>query len=124
VDVEALFGGLEVYQRLEDGDPSLGGLLQHAHFVIPLALGEATSGAELRDTIISRLADIAGDAFNEEVRADVLAAPNPGGALSRVIRKVPAEVPVAVLVDEVRGFVDLSPAAADHQGICFSLVLP
>ena len=103
VNVEALFEGLRVYERLREQDPYLGGLLQQARFVILLGLGDATSGAELRATIISKLAGIAGDAFGEEIRVDVLASIDPGAALSRVIRKVPAGVPVAVLVDEVGG---------------------
>lgn len=101
VDVKTLFGGLEVYQRLEDGDPYLDGLLQHAHFVISLALGGTTSGAKLEAKLISKLANIAGAAFGETERADVLTSTDPDDALSRLIRYVPAEVPVAVLVDEV-----------------------
>jgi hypothetical protein len=92
VDIKALFGGLEVHQRLKDRDPSLGDLLQKARFVISLGLADATSGAELRVTIISKLADIAMRAFDKEARADVLAAPTPGAALSRLINYVPVEV--------------------------------
>lgn len=101
VDVETLFGGLEVYKRLEDGDPSLGGLLQQAHFVISLGLGGTASGVRLEAKIISKLGSIAGGEFDEEAEADVLAAPDPGDALSRLIDYVPANVPIAVLVDEV-----------------------
>jgi hypothetical protein len=108
VDVEALFGGLKVHERLREHDPHLGGLLQQARFVIFLGLGGATSGAKLEATIISKLADIAGDAFGEEAEEKVLAAPSPEGALSRVIRKVPAGVPIAVLVDEVGATVCLA----------------
>ncbi len=69
--------------------------------MISLGLGDTTSGAKLEATTISELAAIAGRAFDKEARADVLAAPTPGAALSRLIDYVPAGVPVAVLVDEV-----------------------
>jgi hypothetical protein len=47
VDVDAVFGGLAVHERLRARDPVLRGLLQRAHFVVKLALGGATSGAKV-----------------------------------------------------------------------------
>jgi hypothetical protein len=103
VDVEALFGGLKVHERLREQDPHLGGLLQQAHFVISLGLADATSGAKLEATIIWKLGSIARAAFGAAARTKVLAAPTPGCALSCLIDHVPVGVLVAVLVDEVRG---------------------
>jgi len=46
VDVEAVFGGLAAHARLQRRDPSLRGLLERAHFVVKLSLGEAQTGAK------------------------------------------------------------------------------
>jgi hypothetical protein len=45
-DARALFGGLQVHERLLRGDASLGSLLQRPHFVVKLGLGGTTSGSQ------------------------------------------------------------------------------
>ena len=52
-----------MHERLLRRDPSLRGLLERAHFVIKLGLGEAQTGIELRGAIIARVAHIAGAAL-------------------------------------------------------------
>lgn len=71
VGVAELFGGLEVHERLQRRDPSLNGLLQRAHFVVLLRLGDVASGAEMEEEIITRLAAIAAEAFGEEVQTHI-----------------------------------------------------
>ena len=100
VDVDACFGGLAVHERLRARDASLGGLLQRAHFVVKLGLGEALTGAELRSDIFDGLAAIAGAAFGDALKAEVRLASTPGGALGVLVSAVPLGVPDAVLVDE------------------------
>ena len=100
VDVPGLFGGLQVHERLLAGDASLRGLLQRPHFVVKLGLGGATSGAKLEATIVRGLAAVAGAAFGREVKAEVLSAVTPAGALGVLVDAVPSSVPVALLVDE------------------------
>ena len=100
VDVEAVFGGLAVHARLRARDPSLRGLLERAHFVVDLGLGEAQTGAKLEATIFDGLADIAGRAFGGALKAKVRAAGTPEGAVRALISAVPRGVPVALLVDE------------------------
>jgi hypothetical protein len=100
VYVEALFGGLAVHERFLSGDPTLGTLLRQAHFVIKLGLGDATTGTKLEGSIMAALSGIAGTAFSPELEAKVMAMPTPGAALGALIRAVPREVPIALLVDE------------------------
>jgi hypothetical protein len=100
VDVDACFGGLAVHERLQAGDGSLGGLLQRAHFVVELSLGEAQTGAVVRGSIFDDISRIAGAAFGDELEAEVRLASSPGQALGVLIGAVPLGVPVAVLVDE------------------------
>ena len=100
VDVDAVFGGLDVHKRLRAGDPGLRGLLTRAHFVVNLGLGGAQTGATLGGSIILQAAIIAGAAFGSAMKAEVLAAKEPGDALGVLVSAVPRGVPVAVLVDE------------------------
>ena len=44
VDIDAVFGGLAVHERLRACDPTLRDLLQRAHFVIHLGLGGVQKG--------------------------------------------------------------------------------
>ena len=100
VDVDAVFRGLAVHARLRAGDPSLRGLLRHAHFVIDLDLAGSLTGAELKGSIISELAGIAGAAFGSALDAKVRTALSPKDALTTLVHAVPRGVPVALLVDE------------------------
>ena len=100
VDVEAVFGGLAVHERLRRRDPSLSGLLERAHFVVKLGLGGAQTGAELKGAIFDGLARIAGAAFGDALKAEVRLASTPEGALGALLSAVPRGVPVALLVDE------------------------
>ena len=100
VNIEKLFGGLAVHERFQRGDPTLGTLLRDAHFVIKLGLAGATTGSELRGTIMANLARIAGTAFGPELKKEVMAMPNPEEALGALIDAVPRAVPIALLVDE------------------------
>ena len=100
VDVEAIFGGLDVHARLQRRDPTLRGLLERAHFVVKLGLGEAQTGAELRAAIFDGLADVAGRNFGSTLKAEVRAAGTAGGAVRALVSAVPRGVPVALLVDE------------------------
>jgi hypothetical protein len=100
VDVPALFGGLQVHQRLLAGDATLRGLLQRPHFVVKLGLGEAQTGAQLCAVIKESIADIAEQAFGEKVSSKVMARTTPSGALGSLVAAVPSAVPVALLVDE------------------------
>ena len=100
VDVDALFGGLEVHRRFTAGDPALGLLLRQAHFVVSLSLDTATTGAELRASIIEQLAMIAGTAFGDRAEQSVAGSATAGSALRKLVSAVPSGVPVAVLVDE------------------------
>jgi hypothetical protein len=100
VDIPALFGGLQVHERLQRGDATLRGLLQCPHFVVKLSLGGATSGTELRQSIIREVAAIAGLAFDKALKAEILSTQNPCDALGVLVDAVPSAVPVALLVDE------------------------
>jgi len=100
VDIEAVFGGLAVHERLRAGDASLGGLLRRAHFVVKLGLGGVQTGAELRGRIISKVASIAGTAFGGELETKVRSAATPDDAVELLVRAVPNGVPVALLIDE------------------------
>ena len=100
VDVRALFGGLQVHERLLRCDPSLGSLLQRPHFVIHLGLGCATSVAQLKGSIFDGIAAIAGTAFGEALKKEVRQQSSPLGALGALVNAVPSAVPVALLVDE------------------------
>jgi hypothetical protein len=100
LDAGALFGGLQVHERLLAGDASLRSLLQRPHFVVKLSLGEAQTGAELCAVIKESVADIAEQAFGEKVGRKVMLRTTPGGALGALVAAVPSAVPVALLVDE------------------------
>ena len=100
VDVDACFGGLAVHERLRRRDPSLRGLLERAHFVVNLGLGGAQTGARLKGAIFDELVGVAGRAFGDALEAKVRLASTPDEALSILVRAVPRDVPVAVLVDE------------------------
>ena len=100
VDVAAVFGGLAVHERLRARDPALRGLLQRAHFVVKLGLGEAQTGAALESVIFDVLADAAGAAFGTAQKAEVRAAGTAGGAMRALVSAVPRGVPVALLIDE------------------------
>jgi len=100
VDVDALFGGLEVHARWAARDPALRGLLSRAHFVVPLGLGGVQTGARLERRIFGGLAYVAGAAFGSELEAKTRAASTLGEALQVLISAVPRGVPVALLVDE------------------------
>jgi hypothetical protein len=100
VDVEAVFGGLAVHERLRAGDASLGGLLRRAHFVVKLGLAGAQTGAKLEGQIYGEIARIAGAAFGDALEAKVRQASTPNEALSILVSAVPRGVPVAVLIDE------------------------
>ena len=118
VDVEAVFGGLDVHKRLRARDPSLRGLLERAHFVVKLGLGDATTGARLEGDIFDGLAGVADRAFGDALEAKVRAASSPGKAMQTLVSAVPRGVPVALLVDEYDGAIiqDVSKgrwAAAD-----------
>jgi hypothetical protein len=100
VDVDALFGGLAVHERLRARDPTLRGLLERAHFVVKLGLGDAQTGTKLESRIISGLANIAGSAFGAALKAEVRAAVTADDAVEMLVRAVPRGVPIALLVDE------------------------
>jgi hypothetical protein len=99
-DARALFGGLQVHERLLRGDASLGSLLQRPHFVVKLGLGGATSGAKLEAAIFDEIAVIADKAFGEALKKEVRLQATPLGALGALVNAVPSAVPVALLVDE------------------------
>jgi hypothetical protein len=105
VDIDALFGGLIVHNRLLRGDPSLRGLLRRVHFVIHLNLGGTQTGAQLEAAISYELAGIAGSAFGPALEAVVRSAPTPESAVRALVRAIPAGVPVVLLVDEYDGAV-------------------
>jgi len=100
VDINRVFGGLEVHERWKQGDAIARSVLNRAHFVIKLPLGDAQTGVELKPTIIELLADIAGTAFGPELEAKVAKRSTTGSALRALIHAIPEDVPVAVLVDE------------------------
>ena len=100
VDIEQLFGGLQVHERLLRGDASLRGLLQRPHFVVKLGLGDAGSGAQLHGAIKDSIAAVADRAFGEALGAKVRQTTTPSGALGALVDAVPSSVPVALLVDE------------------------
>ena len=100
VDVRALFGGLQVHERLLAGDASLRGLLQRPHFVVKLGLGGATSGAKLEAAIFDEIAVVAGAAFGGSLEGKVRLQGTPMGALGALVAALPSAVPVALLVDE------------------------
>ena len=100
VDAQALFGGLQVHERLLRDDPSLGTLLRRPHFVVKLSLGDAQTGAELHGAIKDGIAEVASFAFGEALGEKVEKRTTPSGALSVLVGAVPASVPVALLVDE------------------------
>ena len=102
-DLRALFGGLQVHERLLRGDATLRGLLQRPHFVVKLGLGGATSGAKLQAAIFDEIAGIAGTAFGESVEGKVRLQGTPMGALGALVNAVPSAVPVALLIDEYDG---------------------
>lgn len=99
VDVERLFGGLAVHDRVKAKDPLACSVMEQAHFVIKLPLGGAQTGAELKQAIIWQLADIAGTTFGSELQSEVLDRGTPGSALENLMYAVPEQVPIAVLVD-------------------------
>ena len=99
-DARALFGGLQVHERLLRGDASLGSLLQRPHFVVKLGLGDAGSGAQLDGAIKDSIAAVADRAFGEALGAKVRRMTTPSGALGALVGAVPSAVPVALLVDE------------------------
>jgi hypothetical protein len=100
VDVDAVFGGLAVHARLRARDPALRGLLERAHFVIKLGLGDASTGSKLEGDIFDGLARVAEGAFGATLEAKVRAASSPGKAVQMIVSAVPRGVPVALLVDE------------------------
>ena len=100
VDAEALFGGLQVHERLQRGDPTLRGLLERPHFVVKLGLGGATSGDMLETAIFDEIAVVAGKAFGDRIEGKVRQQGSPMSALGALVDAVPSGVPVAVLVDE------------------------
>ena len=100
VDVPALFGGLQVHERLLAGDATLRGLLQRQRFVVRLYLGEPGTSSELKEAIIDQLAWQAGAAFGPALRAAVESSATPASALRRLVGAVPAAVPVALLADK------------------------
>jgi hypothetical protein len=100
VDVDALFSGLDVYNRYRRQDQTLRGLLDRSHFVIKLDLGVAQSGVDLKAAIYDGLSNIAYTSFGNLVEAKVRAAGTPGGAISVLISAVPLGVPIALFVDE------------------------
>lgn len=99
VDVDTMFKGLAVYDRLKGEDPS-DEVLHRAHFVIHLSLVTASTGSEVEADILSQLDEIARAAFGDEVGDRVLSQKTPGGALRTLLSEVPKGVPTAVLVDE------------------------
>ena len=113
VDVDAVFGGLAVHVRWRARDQALHGLLERAHFVVKLGLGEAQTGASLAGTVIARVARIAGSAFGSDLKAEVAAAHSPGDALEALVDAVPRGVPIALLVDEYDGAIIQDVAEGD-----------
>ena len=103
VDIDAVFGGLAVHERLRRRDPLLRGLLERAHFVVKLGLGDAQTGAKLEADIFDGLASIAGAAFGDALESKVRSASSPGKAMRALVSAVPRGVPVALLVDEYDG---------------------
>jgi len=90
--------GTAVNERYQRGE--LGKLLSCPHFVVSLSLSGASTGTELKVAAMGDIADIAGSAFGPELEAKVLRQPNLYRALRTLIRAVPRQVPVALLVDE------------------------
>ena len=82
VDVEAVFGGLDVHARLQQRDPSLRGLLERAHFVVKLSLGVAQTGSELPSSTGSRASPAARSARVSRRRCVRRAPPEARCALS------------------------------------------
>ncbi len=100
VDVEGLFGGLAVHDRVIKKDADACSVMERAHFVVKLPLGDAQTGTKLEQTIIQRLGVIARQAYGRQLQHEVRAAVSPGAALEALIAAVPKKVPIAVLVDE------------------------
>jgi hypothetical protein len=104
VDIDRIFGGLQVHTRYINNDPSLGDLMRVPRFVVRLNLGDVQSGYDLEASILDAIGDVAASSFGEELRADVLQVRVPSSALDRLIRKIKArvhpDIPVAVLVDD------------------------
>jgi len=100
VDVDTVFSGMEVHARLKTDAEGLCGLLQQAHFVVLISLGGVPTGTDMKQAIIAIIANIAYHAFRDPVRAAVVRAePTPEGALRALIKTIPDQVPVAVLID-------------------------
>ena len=103
VNIDAVFGGLAVHERLRRRDPSLRGLLERAHFVLSISLGGAQTGCELKGRIISRIASVAGNTFGCALETKVRLAATPDEAVEMLVSAVPLGVPVALLVDDYDG---------------------
>ena len=99
VDIDKLFGGLAVHERLRRNDPTLGTLMRQARFVIQLGLSGAMTGDLMEGSIKHSLAGIAEQAFGPEVATTVRSQTTAGGALRALVMAVPPAVPVVVTVD-------------------------
>jgi hypothetical protein len=100
-DINSLFGGLEVYRRYVENDPTLGNLLKESHFVIRLDLGEAVSGRRLNKCVLDQLSRVARSAFANETLADrIFNAACAGSAIGHLVDAIPKGVSVVILVDE------------------------
>ena len=102
VDVEKMFGGLEVHDMIMRGDASLGDLFRCPRFVIQLDLGDITTGSDMALSIKNKLSDHAGSYFGPEAEALLvrLRDPTVGDVLCELISFVPKEIEVCILVDE------------------------
>ncbi len=103
VDVEKMFGGLEVHDMLTRGDASLGDLFRCPRFVIQLDLGGVTTGSDTALSIINQLSDHAGLYFGPEAEASLVKlkdASTVGDVVRELISFVPKEIEVCILVDE------------------------
>ena len=99
VDIDKLFGGLAVHERLRRNDPTLGTLMRQARFVIQLGVSGAMTGDLMEGSIKDSLAGIAEQAFGPEVATTVRSQTTAGGALRALVMAVPPAVPVVVTVD-------------------------
>ena len=103
VDVEKMFGGLEVHDMLTRGDASLGDLFRCPRFVIQLDLGDVTAGSDTASSIKNKLSDHAGMYFGPKAEATLVKlkdASTVGDVLCKLISFVPKEIKVCIFVDE------------------------
>jgi hypothetical protein len=107
VDIDALFGGLDVHTRYLRNDPTLGNLLREAYFVVKLDAALAVTGHDMSQVFYQQILEQALAAFGRPKDDDLRvqrwkgsASPlTPSSVVTALLDEVPPSVKVAVLVD-------------------------